>query len=492
MLLVLQPWRSRSRLNCVTRQLSVNFTSRKLVTLAIESSCDDTSVAILERNYPRKPFPSHQNGVCIHFHEKITAKNKAYGGIHPIVSLESHQSNLAKLVNRALQHLPGCNGRTFGVGSCRQEWDENTTSQDNDGVSPSARFPDLVCVTRGPGMRSNLSVGLDFAKGLSVAWQRPLVGVHHMQAHTLTPRLVSVLHTIEQDHIKPDFPFLSLLVSGGHTLLLHSRSLIAHTILATTTDIAIGDAIDKIARAILPPTIIAESTSTMFGPLLERFAFPNSSEDYRNYEAPKTREQELMRQMTKWGWGFAPPLGATKSGSRVKSMEYSFSGLCSAAIRFTEERGAGKEKRADISDEERRDLAREAMRVAFEHLASRVVIGLNNMKETDRDLVEKIKSLVVSGGVAANSFLKKVLRSFLDTRGYGHVELVFPPAELCTDNAAMIGWAGIEMFEAGFETDLDCHALRKWSIDPNAEDGGILGVGGWRETSTYLRTQTKM
>ena len=328
-------------------------------------------------------------------------------------------------------------------------------------------------------MRSNLSVGLDFAKGLSVAWQRPLVGVHHMQAHALTPRLASLLHHKTPRRIQPDFPFLSLLVSGGHTLLLHSRSLLAHTILATTTDIAIGDAIDKIARSILPHDLVAASPTLAFGALLERWAFPNGALDYEAYEAPKTRAQEIGKRMTKWGWAFAPPFGATKSGLRDKSMEYSFSGVSSSAIRFAQGQAATR-KSADLSDQERRDLARESMRVAFEHLASRVVMGLNGMKEADGDLAGKIDTLVVSGGVAANRFLKKVLRSFLDVRGYGHIELIFPPMELCTDNAAMIAWAGIEMFETGYETDLGCHALRKWSMDPNAEDGGILGVGGWR------------
>ncbi|KAL9075597.1 MAG: hypothetical protein Q9157_003953 [Trypethelium eluteriae] len=219
----------------------------------------------------------------------------------------------------------------------------------------------------------------------------------------------------------------------------------------------------------------------MFGPLLERFAFPNGSADYDGYETPNTRAQELTRRVTEWGWGFQPPLAVTQSGTRNKSMEYSFSGLCSAAERFVERGGSGERRQHNISEDERRDLAREAMRVAFEHLATRVVLGLNNMKEIDQDMAEKITTLVISGGVAANGFLKKVLRSYLDARGYGRVDLVFPPVELCTDNAAMVAWAGMEMFEAGYETDLGCRPLRKWSMDPHAEDGGILGVGGWRE-----------
>ncbi|KAI9656521.1 MAG: hypothetical protein M1821_004728 [Bathelium mastoideum] len=344
-----------------------------------------------------------------------------------------------------------------------------------------AKIPDFVSVTRGPGMRSNLSVGLEFAKGLSVAWQRPLLGVHHMQAHALTPRLASALHVKDQTRIKPNFPFLSLLVSGGHTLLLHSHSLISHTTLATTTDIAIGDAIDKVARVVLPSTMIAGSISTMFGPILERFAFPHGTTDYENYEAPMTRHQEITRRVTRWGWGFTPPLAATRGGSQNNSMQYSFSGIWSTAAQLLEKKLSEGGEVSSVSLDERRDMAREAMRVAFEHLASRVIMAMNDMKETDHNLADSIRTLVVSGGVAANGFLKKVLRSCLDVRGYGHVELVFPPVELCTDNAAMIAWAGMEMFEAGYKTDLGCQPLRKWSMDPNAEDGGILGVGGWEK-----------
>lgn len=128
-------------------------------------------------------------------------------------------------------------------------------------------------------------------------------------------------------------------------------------------------------------------------------------------------------------------------------------------------------------------MAREAMRVSFEHLASRTVIALEslcqwNPKPNHRPIPQSVpvKTLVVSGGVAANKFLMTVLRSFLDVRGFGHVAIVAPPPALCTDNAAMIGWAGIEMFEAGWRSDYSVRALRKWSLE---KEGGVLGAGGW-------------
>lgn len=140
-----------------------------------------------------------------------------------------------------------------------------------------------------------------------------------------------------------------------------------------------------------------------------------------------------------------------------------------------------------MPDHERQALGREVMKVAFEHLASRAIMALETLQEAGSNNSNKssnsnsVKTLVVSGGVASNRFLRHVLRSVLDCRGFAHIQLRFPPIELCTDNAAMIGWAAMEMYEAGWESELGIQAVRKWSLDPEAEDGGILGLGGWRE-----------
>jgi N6-L-threonylcarbamoyladenine synthase len=123
---------------------------------------------------------------------------------------------------------------------------------------------------------------------------------------------------------------------------------------------------------------------------------------------------------------------------------------------------------------ERRTLAQESMRVGFEHLASRVIYALQKGE------VKDVNTLVVSGGVASNQYLKHVLRNALDQKRYENIRLVFPPPKFCTDNAAMIAWTGIEMWEAGWRTQLDAMAMKKWSIDPKAEDGGILGADGWK------------
>ena len=284
--------------------------------------------------------------------------------------MQSHQASLGALIGKALDAIP-----------------EQTKS------SSIKRKIDFISCTRGPGMLSSLSVGLTMAKGVAVTLGVPLVGVHHMQAHALTPRL---LHAMESDKAEPDFPFLTLLISGGHTLLVHSKGLVDHQILASTTDIAIGDALDKIARNVLPKALIEQSEGVMYGKLLESFAFASKGEVEYEYEAPRTRAQELSKRPTKWSWTFGVPLAETKSGAKSRAMEYSFSGTESAVTRFCSED-------RDMPEEERRDMAREAMRVCFEHLASRVVLALSN---TSDDLLQKVETLVISGGVAANGYMR--------------------------------------------------------------------------------------
>lgn len=411
---------------------------------------DDTSVAIVEKL-------KHTNGdtAKIHFLENVTADTRAHRGIHPIIALESHQSHLGTLVRKALKYLPEsqpANGFKLADGSHR-------------------RLPDFISATRGPGMRTNLLVGLETGKALSVAWQIPMVGVHHMQAHLLTPRLVSCLEnkaSPDPTAIAPEFPFLSILVSGGHSMLVQSSTLTDHKILAQSEDIAMGEALDKSAREILPTDLVQDAQSTMYGKMLEKFVFPNGEADFADYKPPATRGDEIIKHTSEWGWYLTTPFANTRL------LQLSFASISGMVGRIVRKNSTNSE----MSRDERVQLGREVMRVAFEHLASRTVIALETLRpyNTGKD---KIDTLVVSGGVAANRFLMKVLRSFLDARGFEDVKIVAPPPSLCTDNAAMIGWAGIEMFEAGWRTDLSSHPLRKWSLDPQADDGGILGPGGW-------------
>lgn len=388
---------------------------RGLLTLAIETSCDDTSVALVQKS----TCPATKRSLArLLFHKKTTANNAAFNGVHPIVALESHQENLARLVAEAVEHLPH-KPRDCQHGGVREE-------QPMAPAMPSQQLPDFISVTRGPGMRSNLSTGIDTAKGLAVAWRVPLVGVHHMQAHALTVRLVDALQRSETAaksdlepeewvhpiDVQPQFPFLSVLASGGHTLLIHSASLTDHDIMATTSDIAIGECLDKIARVVLPSELLQRAGTTMYGALLEAFAFPahetvtasgpttgacasaghsrqattyaldsNTALEYCNkystrysYCTPKNHEVAAKRNVSRWGWGFSQPLVRAQGGLKTKSMEMSFTGLTTAverAVRYQPDASSKKLTRIErnpneVSLEERKDLAHHAMRTAFE------------------------------------------------------------------------------------------------------------------------------
>jgi N6-L-threonylcarbamoyladenine synthase len=382
--------------------------------------------------------------------------------------MESHQQRLAPLIAQALRKA-------------------------------KMQKPDLVAVTRGPGMRNNLQCGIDVAKGLSVAWNAPLIGVHHMQAHALAPRLTySLTHSHNPDaeqklsgDISPRFPFLSLLVSGGHTLLVYSQSLTEHRILASTTDIAIGDCLDKIARTVLPADILGTSDIVSYGSLLESFAFDRGYKDHEryavdyDYQPPQTMGQEFQkgRKRNQYGWHFPAPL-LTRDGKKFKAMEFSFAGINSHAERIVAYGSTHNTPRQNpMPRDEARALAKAAMESAFEHLASRVCLFLEAQKAPadSADMTSSgenmVTDLVVGGGVASNFYLKHILKNYLKARGFGKVKLRTVTPSLCTDNAAMIAWTAAEMVGvttagADFELDgqkleanLSMRAIRKWSLE---------------------------
>lgn len=447
--------------------------------MAIETSCDDTCVAILEKN--------KTGHARLHFNEKITSDNRAFQGVHPLVAVVSHTENLAPLIRKALRALPS---PADADPSREVNSDGKTVSVDG---TPRLR-PDFVSVTRGPGMTSNLATGLNHAKGLAVSWDVPLLAVNHMQAHALTPRLVRALEaqksglnltgedgTSDQSPHSPQFPFLSLLVSGGHTMLLHSRSLNDHAILADAMNIAVGDMLDKCARMIIPAEILSVegSDSGMYGPMFEEFAFPGSrgSSDYEyDYEPPARRADEIKTFKSGDGWSLTPPLARMGMGE-VAASRFEFAGINGQVQQVMHDN-------PDLSVDGRRILAQATMTLVFEHLTTRLVSALqaNNpmrIPSTESESKGGIQTVVLSGGVASNKFLRHVVRSMLEARGFGYVEVVAPPVSLCTDNAAMIAWTGMEMYEDGWRSDLDILAIRKWPLDPDAEGGGILGASGW-------------
>ncbi|KAI9675134.1 MAG: hypothetical protein M1817_001542 [Caeruleum heppii] len=369
--------------------------ARGILTLAIETSCDDTSVAVLEkRNSSSSGSIKFTEGsaAVLRYHQKVTSDNARYGGIYPVAALESHQTHLAAMIDQALEHLPS----SSTVASHIEQRDPHSKR------GASKHRPDFISVTRGPGMRSNLNTGLDTAKGLSLAWQIPLLAVHHMQAHALTPRLVHALNaTAVKFSDAPSFPYLSLLVSGGHTLLVRSEGIAEHYMLASTSDMAIGDMLDKAARLILPEDFLPKHGNVVYGRLLEKFVTTHSLSEYE-YEPPADKGEDLSRVLNKWGWSFGRPLATAKSGSKKDLMEFSFSGLLSTLDKIA--RGS----RGPMSTDERVDLGREIQRVAFEHLASRVLLALDKISREGNRAADGLPAVVLSGGVACNQFLQEM------------------------------------------------------------------------------------
>ncbi|KAF1815718.1 hypothetical protein P152DRAFT_455435 [Eremomyces bilateralis CBS 781.70] len=464
---------------------------RTLLTLAVESSCDDSAVAILETHNVKSsliasqsPSASSPPTAHLHFNHRISATTANLRGIHPVAAAISHQRSLASLLRSALPSLP----------DARDDVDPSkTVFIDVEGKLKQKCKPDFIAVTSGPGMISSLTTGIENAKGLAVAWGLPIVGVHHMQAHALTPQLVHALESgragkqVEEEHVaagvraasrslQPAFPFLSLLVSGGHTILVDSKNVTQHRVLAKTADNAVGDALDKMARMILPEEIMAsEKQLSNYGAMLEEFVFPGSNplpsgqagED-RSYDygyAPSS----AARRVSQYGWALPIPLAAKP---KSEQFAFSFAGLISAMERNVdpETRLVWNDQRQkndrvprteSPSEDERRELGKLAMTVTFDHLARTVIMGLEAMEERG----DRVGTLVVAGGVSANQFLKHVLRVNLDRAGFGKVEIETPPLALCTDNAAMIAWAGSLLFEEGFRGTLGMLAKRTWSLD---------------------------
>ncbi|KAH9962096.1 peptidase M22 glycoprotease [Lactifluus volemus] len=339
---------------------------RRFTVLAIESSADDTCAAVV----------ASSGEILSNVVVKQNDVHEPFGGIHPYWAVQAHQQNLPSAVQRALKE---------------------------------ARVPatnlDGIAFTRGPGMPGCLGVGSTAAKTLAAALQKPLVGVHHMQAHALTPVFTSTPNP-------PRFPFLTLLVSGGHTLLLLATSITQFRILATTRDESIGRVFDKVARILAIPW------------------------------SPRVPEP-LLRNLL--------PLHLFEMTC------FSFSGLHSVVDRFVTARGG-----ADALDLATKcALASAFQSAAVKQLEDKVALALGWCRKREVG----VQHLVVSGGVASNMFLRDRLRaSVADASPQDPISLVFPPPDLCTDNAVMIGWASMHRFLARDTDDYSILTRPKWCI----------------------------
>lgn len=275
-------------------------------------------------------------------------------------------------------------------------------------ISADGREVDAIAVTQGPGMNGCLSVGLTAAKTLAAAWSKPLITVHHMEAHALTPFLTEG----EGTETPLRFPFLTLLLSGGHTMLVLARSVGQYTILATTGDDSIGDAFDKAATYLQIPT---DWTRNSPGASLEAFAAASGEESVQE--------------------GATAPL--MKRASLAKRPEFSYSGLKSA-LKTRIEHLTTANGGSPPSLETRRALAALFQSTAIDQVIDKVRLALKPNEACDeawsedvRKASPEVRHLVVSGGVASNGELRRRLGEVWSERQ--DKTLIFPPLALCVD-----------------------------------------------------------
>ncbi|KAJ2718969.1 Mitochondrial tRNAs modification protein [Coemansia sp. Benny D115] len=358
--------------------------ARPLRVLGLESSCDDTAAAVVTSDGRILGEANrHQHAV----HEQ-------HGGIVPSLAANHHLKHMPLVVHEALD-MAG-----LGVGDL-----------------------DAVAVTRGPGLPASLSVCVAAGKTLAAAHGLPLVGVHHMEAHALMARMGDNEEAVR-------FPFLCLLISGGHTLTLIVHGVGHYTQLGTTRDDSVGEAFDKVARELQIPWRTGQEGGGA-GPALEALA----------------AEGNAAR--------FALPVPMSKSDT-VRTLDFSFSGLKACVRRLREQQTIDPQVRQDQAD-----VAAAFQLAAVTHLRRKTALAFARARELlppDTPLM----SLVASGGVASNRSVRAALQELAAQNG---VPLVCPPPRLCTDNGVMIAWAGVERLRLRLLDPYTIDFIQRWPLE---------------------------
>jgi N6-L-threonylcarbamoyladenine synthase len=329
--------------------------------LGIETSCDETGIAIYD----------NETGLLAHKLYSQVKLHADYGGVVPELASRDHVRKIVPLVTATLAQA-------------------NLSAKDIDGIA----------YTRGPGLIGALLVGASMAKSLAYAWQVPALGVHHMEGHLLAPML---------DEPKPPFSFLSLLVSGGHSMLVNVQGLGRYEVLGESVDDAAGEAFDKTAKLL--------GLDYPGGPLLAKLA-----------EQGHTGIYKFPRPMT------------DKPG-----LNMSFSGLKTFVANTIKSEPSDMQTRANIA-------------YAFQEAVVDTLLIKCRRALTQTGL----KRIVMAGGVAANKMLRDEFAKASKTDGF---EVYYPSFEYCTDNGAMIAYAGCMRLAAGESTALDSKAMPRWSLE---------------------------
>ncbi|KAK6456702.1 glycoprotease family-domain-containing protein [Scheffersomyces xylosifermentans] len=403
---------------------------RSYKVLAIESSCDDSCVALLDRFSPNEP-------PIIIDHVKKTLNSADIGGILPTAAYDFHLATIGSLVSDL----------------CKRH---NLSSSNP---------PDLICVTRGPGMTGSLCSSTQFAKGLSVAWDVPLIGVHHMLGHLLIAQLPK---SEQPDVPAPQYPFLSLLCSGGHTMLILSKSISEHEIIINVNDIAVGDSLDKCAREL-------GLYGNMLGKELEKYIneFPTELKEEFHTIDVETRDNDYKFKLKM-------PFKGPGTGRVPKNIQFSFAQFLSSIQSYR----IHYRHNEPFDDKTNKMIAYKTQETIFNHIIDRINVAFqrhgldrSSYRNADGKFVG-IKDFICSGGVAANRRLREKLSAELNykdaLRTNTDLTFHFPDLSLCTDNAVMIGVAGIEIFEKlRVKSDLSITPIRKWPMNE------LLDVDGW-------------
>jgi N6-L-threonylcarbamoyladenine synthase len=351
-----------------------------MIVLGIETSCDETAAAVVD--------DSRQVRAEVVLSQ--LEQHRPYGGIVPEIAARSHLDHLDRLIAEAMRRA-------------------------------NLRFADLdaIAATGGPGLIGGVMVGVTMAKAIAAVQQRPFIAVNHLEGHALTARLT--------DDVA--FPFLLLLISGGHCQLLIVEEVGRYKRLGTTVDDAAGEAFDKGAKLL--------GLGYPGGPAIERAA---ASGNAARVDLPR------------------PMVGRPEP-------DFSFSGL-KTALR---QRVAQLTADGGLATQDRADLAAALQAAITDCLADRTERAIAIARARCPDL----SALVVAGGVAANGFIRTRLQ---ETAAAASLRLVVPPVRLCTDNATMIAWAGIERLQRGYVDGLDFAPRPRWPLDPSAPRAIGAGV----------------
>lgn len=354
----------------------LHATSALMIVLGIETSCDETAVALV-----RDDKTILANLVLSQIKE-----HEAFGGVVPEIAARAHMDHLDTMISAAIK-------------------DAGLTFEDLDGVA----------ATSGPGLIGGVMVGMMAGKAIAAARGIPFIAVNHLEAHALTPRLTNNL----------SFPYLLLLVSGGHTQILVAEDVGKFKRLGTTIDDALGECFDKAAKLMGLPH--------PGGPHVEKAAY-----------ACTDKESALKRF----------PLPTPMKGR--EGCDFSFSGLKTAVRNHIEKFPEGALDYKDVCD-----LCFSFQETVAHIVGERCANAITMFKQT----YPKGSSIVVSGGVAANLRVRNTLKELSYSNS---LEFVAPPLELCSDNGVMIAWAGVERLRRGMVDTLDVPARPRWPLDPDS------------------------